>query len=144
MKFLLLLLSIVFISSLSFGQSKIRWTYVFNTDLKAVEIQADLAEGWHLYSQHVNSSIGPVPTSFSFLENDKIELIGNVNEPKPLQKYDENFEATLDFFEGEVHFSQLVSVKSPTSLKGVVTYMLCHETMCLPPVDEIFTIEISN
>jgi len=92
----------------------------------------------------VDNEIGPVPTSFSFESDDKVKLIGKVTEPAPIQKYDENFEAMLDFFEGKVIFSQRISVKEPTVIKGVVTYMLCNDTMCLPPVDEEFTIEITN
>lgn len=144
MRIQLLFFFLLIISSFGFSQTKIQWTYSYNSELKTIEIQAVIADGWHLYSQHVDNEIGPVPTSFSFENNDKIKLIGKVTEPAPIQKYDENFEAMLDFFEGKVVFNQRISVKEPTVLKGVVTYMLCNDTMCLPPVDEEFTIEITN
>jgi len=144
MRIQLLFFFLLFISSLGFSQTKIQWSYSYNQELKTIEIQAVIADGWHLYSQHVDNEIGPVPTSFTFENNDKVKLIGKVTEPAPIQKYDENFEAMLDFFEGKVIFSQRISVKEPTVLKGVVTYMLCNDTMCLPPVDEEFTIEITN
>jgi thiol:disulfide interchange protein DsbD len=136
-----------FLVSFSFsghGQGKIKWAYSYNPDQKTIDIQANIADGWHLYSQYVSNEIGPVPTSFVFQENIQVKLIGKVTEPKPIQKYDENFEAMLDFFEGQVTFSQRVSVKSTTKVEGVVTYMLCNDTMCLPPVEEQFTIEITN
>lgn len=144
MRIQLLFFSFLLISCFGFSQTKIQWTYSYNSELKSIEIQAVIADGWHLYSQHVDNEIGPVPTSFSFENNDQIKLIGKVTEPAPIQKYDENFEAMLDFFEGKVIFSQRLSVKESTILKGVVTYMLCNDTMCLPPVDEEFTIEITN
>jgi thiol:disulfide interchange protein DsbD len=120
------------------------WNFAYNQESKTVEIQATLADGWHLYSQDVDNEIGPVPTSFTFESNNDLKLIGKVTEPSPIQKYDENFEAMLDFFEGKVVFSQRVSVKESTELKGFVTYMVCNDTQCLPPTDENFTITITK
>lgn len=144
MRFQLTFLFLCFVSFLGFGQSKIQWTYTYNSVQKTIEIQAKIADGWHLYSQHVDNEIGPVPTSFLFEENKQVKLIGKVTEPTPIQKYDENFEAMLDFFEGQVVFSQRLTVKGNTTVKGTVTYMLCNDTMCLPPIDESFTIEITK
>jgi thiol:disulfide interchange protein DsbD len=135
---------LVFLSFTGVGQGKIKWVYSYNPDQKTIDIQAKIVDGWHLYSQHVSNEIGPVPTSFVFQDNSQIKLIGKVTEPTPIQKYDENFEAMLDFFEGQVTFSQRISVKGATKVDGVVTYMLCNDTMCLPPVEEHFTIEITN
>ncbi len=140
----LLLIFLTFFTFSGFGQSKIQWSYSYNKEQKTIEIQATIADGWHLYSQHISNEIGPVPTSFLFDDNSQIKLIGQVTEPLPIQKYDENFEAMLDFFEGKAVFSQRVSVKDATSIKGSVTYMLCNETMCLPPTEELFTIAINN
>jgi thiol:disulfide interchange protein DsbD len=92
----------------------------------------------------VANEIGPVPTSFVFEPNDAVKFIGKVNEPQPIQKYDENFEAMLDFFEGKVLFTQRLSVKQNTIITGTLTYMLCNDVMCLPPVDEKFKITITK
>jgi thiol:disulfide interchange protein DsbD len=132
------------LSSNGFSQTKIQWYYSYNAQLNAIEIQATLADGWHLYSQHVANEIGPVPTSFVFEPNDAVKFIGKVNEPQPIQKYDENFEAMLDFFEGKVLFTQRLSVKQNTIITGTLTYMLCNDVMCLPPVDEKFKITITK
>jgi hypothetical protein len=64
-------------------------------------------------------------------------------EPKAIHEYDENFEAALDFFKTEVTFSRKVAkVKSGEVIKGYVTFMVCNEVMCLPPVDIDFSITI--
>lgn len=144
MKVQLFLLFSVFLALSALGQSKIQWGYSYNESNNTIEIKAVIAEGWHLYSQHVANDIGPVPTSFVFDPSNEIKLIGKVTEPTPIQKYDENFEAMLDFFENEVVFTQRVAVKKDSSMSGTVTYMLCNDTMCLPPVDEKFTIEIKK
>lgn len=128
----------------SFSQKKVDWSFNYNSNAKVIEMKADLADGWHLYSQHVANDIGPVPTTFVFETNSSFKLIGKVDEPKPIQEYDENFEALLDYFEGEVIFSQRISFKKDTVLQGTVTYMACNATQCLPPVDEKFTIELTT
>ncbi len=142
MKTQILIIFSVFLTVNVMAQSKIQWGYVYNETNHTVELKANISEGWHLYSQHVANDIGPVPTSFVFDPNGEVKLIGKVSEPTPIQKYDENFEAMLDFFENEVVFTQRVTVKKDTILAGSVTYMLCNDTMCLPPVDEKFTIQL--
>lgn len=134
----------LFLSCSVLGQSKVQWGYSFDAENNTVEIKATIAEGWHLYSQHVDNEIGPVPTSIVFESNPQVKMVGKVTEPTPIQKYDENFEAMLDFFEDEVLFEQRVSVKKSTVLNGTLTYMVCNDTMCLPPVDEKFTIELKK
>lgn len=144
MKIQTILLFIFSISLQTFGQSKIQWDFSYNQELDAIEMTATIADGWHLYSQHVDNEIGPVPTNFVFDENQHIKWIGKVNEPTPIQKYDETFEAMLDFFVGKVMFQQRLTAKKTTTVNGVVTYMLCNDTMCLPPTDEKFSIKIPN
>lgn len=132
------------VCAVSFSQKKVEWSYNFNSSTKVIEMKAQMADGWHLYSQHVANDIGPVPTTFNFEPSSSCKLIGKVDEPKPIQEYDENFEALLDYFEGEVIFSQRVSLKKNTSLYGTVIYMACNATQCLPPVDERFIIELTT
>lgn len=144
MKIQAILLFILLFAYQGFSQSKIQWNFSYDSESKSMKMEATIADGWHLYSQHVDNEIGPVPTSFLFDDNDQIKLIGKVNEPTPIQKYDETFEAMLDFFEGKVVFQQRLSPKESTTINGVVTYMLCNDTMCLPPTDEKFSIQINN
>lgn len=144
MKIQAIILFILLFAYQGFSQSKIQWNFSYDSESKSMNMEATIADGWHLYSQHVDNEIGPVPTSFLFDENDQIKLIGKVNEPTPIQKYDETFEAMLDFFEGKVVFQQRLSPKESTTINGVVTYMLCNDTMCLPPTDEKFSIQINN
>lgn len=126
----------------TFSQEKVSWTTNYNPKTKSVEITATIAEGWHLYSQYISNEIGPVPTAFKFTENPLVTLKGKVSEPKPIQEYDENFEATLDFFKEKATFLQEIVVKSSTQLEVIITYMVCNDVMCMPPVDQKFVIEI--
>jgi hypothetical protein len=132
----------IFSSFLSISQEVVKWDFSYNPTTKMVELKAKIEEGWHLYSQFVDNDLGPVPTSFSFHSSNDFQLIDAVIEPKPIQKFDETFEATLDFFEHEVVFNQKIKVKKDSQLEGSVVYMVCNETMCLPPVDKTFKISI--
>lgn len=124
------------------AQEKVTWTFGYNNESKEVEFHATIAGGWHLYSQHIKNDIGPVPTTFIYTESMGISVEGAIAEPKPIQEYDENFEATLDFFKDQVLFTQKIQSGSKGTLTGYVTYMVCNDVMCLPPVDVPFTITI--
>lgn len=125
------------------AQERVKWDFSYSSENKQLTFKATIDDGWHLYSQHINNTIGPVPTSFTFEKNDNIVMEGTVIEPKPIQAYDENFEATLDFFKNDVTFKQnLAKIISGEVIKGYVTFMVCNEVMCLPPSDYPFTIQI--
>jgi thiol:disulfide interchange protein DsbD len=135
-------LFVLILSQVLLSQEKVKWDFTYNTNNKTIEMKATIDEGWHLYSQYINNKIGPVPTAFVFTPTEKVKLIGKTEEPTPIKEYDENFEATLDFYKGEVVFSQKVEFISPQTIDGYVTFMVCNETMCLPPSDIPFKIEL--
>ena len=143
LKFKVLLLLSVTIACSSWAQKPVQWTWSYDNDNKALCFKVDLADGWHLYSQHVSNEIGPVPTQFIFEPAEGITLEGEVHEPVPIQKYDPNFEANLDFFEKEAVFTQRIKGEKG-EVKGSITYMVCNETMCLPPVDLPFVITLDK
>ncbi len=131
-----------FVSLASQAQEKVTWDISYSQETNSVLLNANIAEGWHLYSQFIKNDIGPVPTSFTFTENNTIKLTGIVTEPTPIREYDENFEANLDFFKTKVTFNQAVAKGSKGVLKGTITYMVCNDVMCLPPVDYAFEVKI--
>lgn len=131
-------------SSTSISQDEVSWSFSYDATNHELELKATLADGWHLYSQTQDSPYGPVPTSFAYEKNKSVKLVGDTDEPQPIEKYDPNFEQEVNFFEEEVTFIQKVKVKKRAALKGVVTYMLCNDSMCLPPVDEEFEIEVKK
>lgn len=142
MKWVFYLLFILTLNPVN-AQEVVKWHVSYSEQQKSIEIKASIQDGWHLYSQHIENNVGPVPTSFSFKSSDDFLLKGGVIEPKPIKKYDENFEATLDFFEHEALFIQEIEALKPTSLDLTITYMVCNETMCLPPVDYKYKLDIN-
>lgn len=126
------------------AQEVVTWTASYDKEGEQIFIQAKIKTGWHLYGQHIDPFAGPVPTSFAFKSSDDYQLIGQVHEPEAIRKYDENFEATLDFFEEAVTFTQHIEVNHPSILITTVTFMVCNNEMCLPPVDKKIEIELTN
>jgi thiol:disulfide interchange protein DsbD len=139
---LIFLFALLFISLQIFAQDEVIWEFSVKDDVFIAE--ASIAEGWHLYSQHINNELGPIPTSFRFEEEEGLKLIGKTSEPESLKEYDENFEGELNFFKEHVSFTQKLKVSAETSIRGGVTYMICNATMCLPPTEELFTISINQ
>lgn len=145
--FLYLLLTIV---SLSTVQSQILDPVKWSTSVKKIsETEYDLISkatiegGWHLYSQVVPEG-GPLPTVFTFEENNAYKTIGKVKEGKGVTELDPVFDMIITFFSNTATFTQRVQLteNKGTTVKGEVEFMVCDDTRCLPPnyVDLIFKI----
>jgi len=131
-------------STYLFSQERVSWDFSYNEETNNIEAKAVIAEGWHLYSQHIDNEIGPIPTSFTFEDNENVKLIAKVKEPQSIKEFDDNFEGELNFFKEEVVFAQLVKVYKSTEVKGFVSFMVCNDNMCLPPKDVDFTITLDK
>ncbi|MDG1331342.1 MAG: protein-disulfide reductase DsbD N-terminal domain-containing protein [Crocinitomicaceae bacterium] len=129
----------------SFGQEEVAWTYSYDSDSETITITAEIEEGWHLYSQYIDENLGPVATAIQFEENkDQFKLVGKTVEPTPITEYDKNFEGELSFFKDSVKFTQKLKLKTSGEVRGTITYMICTEEMCLPPVDIDFNLMINK
>lgn len=126
------------------AQSEVVWEFTFDQDQNAVVAEATIEEGWHLYSQYVDEYAGPIPTSFEFEENPQVELIGTPVEPEAIVEFDQNFESEVSYFKDHVAFKQKLKPIGNTELSGTVTFMICNETMCLPPEDQVFVVSIKK
>ncbi|GAB5419104.1 MAG: hypothetical protein Crog4KO_06120 [Crocinitomicaceae bacterium] len=136
------LIFLLLIISSGFAQTEVSWSFSYDAEKNQVVAQADIGDGWHLYSTEKATEMGPIPTEFEFDVVEGVELIGSIQEPEPIVDFDANFGETLYYFEKEVTFVQGLKVSSAEELNGTVTYMVCNEEMCMPPVDVKFTIEL--
>jgi thiol:disulfide interchange protein DsbD len=113
--------------------------------LYTIEMTCTLDEGWHLYSQKLESDMGPVPTRFTFQLPDGHTLDGDVAEGTPKKEYDPNFMMDLSFFEGSPVFRQQVQVSGdPDKVVAGVDFMVCNDEMCLPPELQEFTVDLAS
>lgn len=108
-----------------------------------VKIKANIAEGYHLYSQFLDPSAGPLPTWIQYNENAGIEIIGEASEPDVHSVYDEVWETDILQFDGTATFIQKVKVLGDASqtLSGNILYMACNDGQCVN-LEEPFSIEL--
>lgn len=128
----------------------VKWSFSSKA-LSGNEVQltfkASIDNTWHLYSQDVPPPPdGPVPTSFTFEKSSNYALIGKVTEPKPIEEYDSQFEATLKYFENQATFTQKIKVLSEKdfTLTGELEFMVCDDKQCLAPEVVDFTFKIKG
>lgn len=107
-------------------------------------LTADVAKGWYVYSQYLESDEGPIATSFIFDENDSFELMGETAESgNKKEGYDEIFGMNLIKFGGKVAFTQRIKLTGkPEKINGSLEFMTCDDEQCLPPKTVDFVIPI--
>lgn len=105
-------------------------------------IDANIEKDWHLYAQNVPEG-GPIPTSFSFGENDNFELVGDTEEEEGKTVNDPVFGMRIKFFEDQVTFRQNIKLLKETAVvNATVEFMVCDDERCLPPAIEKFKIYV--
>jgi hypothetical protein len=146
MKKIILFIFLIVISSNSFAQLEkpVNWSYKIvklSKNEAVLHIKASLKEKWHIYSLAVKGI--PAKTSFDFKPSKDYTLLGKMIEPKPIAKYDRILKTNLTYFENEVTFTQKVKLnKSPTTVKGVVSFMVCNDKQCLPTDEIAFSVHV--
>ena len=101
--------------------------------------QADIAEGWHLYSTEAMN--GPTQASLTLETVKGARLKGPLRPAFAAQKqYEEMFGSEVFFFEQHAVFLQTVELTGgPYELTGYLTYGACNNVSCTPPTDEEFS-----
>ena len=146
-RLVLFLIYTLIISNIGFAQilEPVTWKYAAE---KISEKEYDLVftaaiePKWHLYSQDI--PMAPPATTFKFTENKGVELIGKVTESESIEEFDPNFEMKLKYFAKQAIFKQRVKLLSGNTevVKGVVEFMSCDDTKCLPPAELEFSFTI--
>lgn len=140
---------IVTCTQFAFSQvsSPVKWSWKAELVSKGeykVTFTAKLDANWHIYSQYITND-GPVPTSITFdKKNTDVTLLGKTTETgaKMHEGHDDMFDMEIKYFEGEMVCTQIVKTAKPTTLSGVIEYMVCDDKTCLPPVDVNFSIDL--
>ncbi len=134
--------------SFAFGQKNpVSWNYEVKKKSAGVYdiiITASIEDPWHLYSQNTGKG-GPIPTSIKFKPNPLVTKNGMVKEMGKLEKtFDKNFNTNVLYYSDKVEFIQTVSVKGglKTNISGILEYMVCDDSQCLPPVKKSFDLKL--
>lgn len=149
-RILLSLISLFFIVSQTIGQvyNPVKWSYdqkLIGNNQAELFFTAKIDDHWHVYANKLESDLGPIPTTFDFMEVKGAKLVGDIKQPKPIKKYDPNFDMTLEWFDHQVTFSQVIEfTEKKASITGELTYMTCDDSKCLPPEYLEFTFELDQ
>lgn len=117
------------------------------TDESAVLVfKAEIEAGWHVYATELPSEMGPIPTSFEFDKGSGFKLVGGIEEGEFITAYDPNFEMDLNFHDDEAVFKQKVKLTSngPVTVSGLLNFMVCDDSKCLPPEDVPFSFSLKG
>ncbi len=136
------------LSGIAFGQTNpVKWSYeakkIANGEYDLV-FTAHISSGWYVYSQYLESQDGPIPTSFHFEENAKVQAVGKTAEAGDKHEvFDDIFAMNLIKFSGETKFTQRVKIQSATTLSGYLEFMTCDNEKCLPPSEVEFRFSLN-
>ncbi len=145
----LVILSVV-IQSFAMGQAMepVTWSTEYHTlEDGNVEIlfKAVMDDGWHLYSQHLESDEGPVATTFTIDASDNYQFEGQPTEEEVTIAYDPNFEMNIAMFEDSTVFKQIMmSEQKAYTVKGNISFMACNDEQCVFPPEYVFEIKITK
>ncbi len=151
-KVFLSFIAIIAYSGILFSQvfDPVSWSYHvenLGNDEYELVFEAKIDETWHLYSVDIEDGGPPIPTSFSFEESDKFELIGKVMELTEGEVvYDASFDKDLKLFSEKAIFKQKIKVltEEAFNIKGYVEFMSCDDERCLPPKEVDFSFSIKS
>ncbi len=123
------------------GSNHVNWSLTFSPAEAApgqkvlAKLHAKIDPGWHLYS--LSTPPPPIATSLTLADNSPL-TITHVLQPAPILKFDPNFNAKTETFEGEVEFLLELQVRKDAAAGNATIvanprYQTCSDTSCIPP-----------
>lgn len=109
-------------------------------------LMANIDTGWHVYSQHLERTDGPIATSIRWIPDPGYALLGKLDESATLTAYDSSYSMTLRYFEQQATLSQSIKLltKQPITVRATLEYMVCNNTDCLPPDELDFSFPLNE
>jgi thiol:disulfide interchange protein DsbD len=98
-------------------------------------LDATIDPEWHMYS--LTTPPGPIPTTIEAENSPAVEKL-TIFQPPPVRKFDPNFNADTETYEGNQTFYARIQLKKDVQ-PGAVTitlkprYQTCSGTSCIPP-----------
>lgn len=149
MKHLLVFLSFItgVTSTYAQVQDHAKWNYsvekISNKKLQVL-LTVSLDSGWHIYSSEMAEG-GPQKTIVTIEPANSFKVSSETTESgKLIEKFDSNFNITLRYYPKLAVFKKIIDVADTSAfiLKGMVSYMLCTDEVCLPPEEKTFSINV--
>ena len=140
MKRFILPLLFTFLTVLSFAQSNpVGWRITIqngiNDSIKEVHLDANIDDGWQLYSNDFRPDLGPIRAEFMFVVRKEYSLLGGTIPQGSKRKYDEIWDGEYAYFEKKAKFIQQISTKMDNPpIQCNITYQVCNteDGKCIP------------
>jgi len=141
-----ILLSLLLLGvSTSYGQNKVKWGLDFDYNRNVLQLKGEIEEGWHLYSSMTPPEAGPIPVEIKTKKSKGFKIKkGFVEKYDAVKTFDANFDSDVFIFEENYLAEQQIKLKKNSLVNLTVTFMICNDERCLPPIDEILSIKLNS
>ena len=101
-----------------------------------VNMTAEMEQEWHIYAL-VDAGEGPIATKIT-VTGDYVSRQGKIDEPQPIEKFDEGFDTITRYHEGTTRYTIPVQLDGNIdpgniSLTATILYQVCNASLCYPP-----------
>ncbi len=100
-----------------------------------ITFTATIKKSWYLYSSQLSIADGPIATHVEWAEPGKLKLVDAIQPINPSRKYDQTWEAAIDYFEKKAQFKQRLRIdQRVTIVEGFIVGQYCNEKSgeCIP------------
>jgi hypothetical protein len=139
---------LLFLSVKGFSQDPVHWkfSYVKTGDgTGEIRLTAMVDRPWHIYAQVQPKDAIALPTKISFRPNPLVVLQGKIKEAgKKVTEHNKILDIDQCHYSGTVDFIQPIQLKMSvkTNVSGLVSFQVCDEQRCLPPMTVSFNIHV--
>ena len=150
---LLVIVNLAAVTTCLSQETPVTWTakaIKVEKDVFKVEIIADIADGWHTYSQTQPREAIALPTSFSYGYSSNIRKQGKTMERGDMRYFsDATVGIAANQYEGRVIFIQRFKIitkaaSTTASVSIKVRFQACTNEKCLPPNSTDLTVQLTN
>jgi thiol:disulfide interchange protein DsbD len=146
-------LALLLASKVAAQQETVSWDFSLDPttarrgEVVTMHLSATPKTPWYIYS-HTLKATGPTPTQFKFDLPPGVQTLGTIEAPEPNRKFDQGFQAEVEYYHNPVVFLQKVLVGDSATtgqlqIKGKVRFQSCTETSCMPPKDVPFDLPLT-
>jgi thiol:disulfide interchange protein DsbD len=134
-------------------ESPVRWAIVDGAETTVasgqtvnVVVEADIREGWHVYSLTQKPG-GPIPLHIELVGAADVSVQGAIRAPTPITKFDRAFGLETEHHVGKARFTVPLAVPAGSlngkrDLQIAARYQACSDTLCLPPRTEKLSVTL--
>jgi len=110
-----------------------------------VTFHLKLAKGWHIWSLTPGGDGLQIPPEFKFRKTADFTVSGKVKEKgHNITGPVDGVDGIVTYFHDNVDYTQKLTIARNTTIKGIYTYQVCDDKMCLPPKNVPFTITVTD